>query len=66
MIREWAVILNAKPNYVVSSTRTAFPWANSHNLAEDLRTAVQRLKDATPAGVLIGSGKLAPSWIGWS
>ncbi|HYQ15639.1 MAG TPA: dihydrofolate reductase family protein, partial [Polyangiaceae bacterium] len=25
----------------------------------DLRAAVQKLKDATPAGVLLGSGKLA-------
>lgn len=27
--------------------------------ATTLRTGVQRLKDATPAGVLLGSGKLA-------
>lgn len=58
-IREWAVKLEAKPKYVVSSTRKAFPWTNSHHIAGDLRTGVQRLKDATPAGVLLGSGKLA-------
>ncbi len=58
-IREWAVKLETKPKYVVSSTRTDFPWTNSHHLAGDLRTAVQQLKDATPAGVLLGSGKLA-------
>ncbi len=58
-IREWAVKLDAKPKYVVSSTRTDFPWANSHHLADNLRTGVQRLKDTTPAGVLLGSGKLA-------
>lgn len=58
-IREWAVKLEAKPKYVVSSTRKDFPWANSHHLAGNLRTAVQKLKDATPAGVLLGSGKLA-------
>jgi dihydrofolate reductase len=56
---EWAVKLEAKPKYVVSSTRSAFPWTNSHHLAGDLRAAVQRLKDATPAGVLLGSGALA-------
>jgi dihydrofolate reductase len=44
---------------VVSSTRQDFPWANSHHLAGDLRMSVQKLKDATPAGVLLGSGKLA-------
>lgn len=58
-LRDWAVTLEAKPKYVVSSTRTDFPWTNSHPVAGDLRTGVQRLKDATPAGVLLGSGKLA-------
>ena len=58
-IREWAVKFEGKPKYVVSSTRTDFPWTNSHHIAGDLRTSVQKLKDATPAGVLLGSGKLA-------
>lgn len=57
--REWALALEAKPKYVVSSTRHHFPWTNSHRLAGDLRAGVQRLKEATPAGVLLGSGKLA-------
>jgi dihydrofolate reductase len=57
-MREWAVQLEAKPKYVVSQTRTAFPWNNSHHISGDLRTSVQRLKDDTPAGVLLGSGKL--------
>ena len=58
-MREWATKLQAKPKYVASTTRTDFPWTNSHVLAGDLRAAVQALKDATPAGVLLGSGKLA-------
>jgi dihydrofolate reductase len=58
-MREWAVKLGAKPKYVVSSTRKDFPWTNSHHIAGDLREGVQKLKDATPAGVLLGSGKLA-------
>ncbi|MBK7077174.1 MAG: dihydrofolate reductase family protein [Myxococcales bacterium] len=58
-MRAWAVKLEAKPKYVVSSTRTAYPWANSHHVAGGLRAGVQRLKDATPAGVLLGSGALA-------
>jgi dihydrofolate reductase len=58
-MREWAVKLEAKPKYVVSSTRKGFPWANSHHVSSDLRMGVQKLKDATPAGVLLGSGKLA-------
>ncbi|MFM2419923.1 MAG: hypothetical protein RL385_4646 [Pseudomonadota bacterium] len=44
---------------MVSSTRKDFPWTNSHHIAGDLRAGVQKLKDATPAGVLLGSGKLA-------
>ena len=58
-LREWAEKLEAKPKYVVSSTRTDFPWTNSRRIAGDLRTGVQNLKDATPEGVLVGSGKLA-------
>jgi len=48
-----------RPKYVVSSTRKDFPWTNSHHIAGDLRTGVQKLKDATSAGVLLGSGTLA-------
>ena len=58
-IREWAVKLEAKPKYVVSSTRENFPWTNSHPIVGDLRTEVLKLKEATPAGVLLGSGRLA-------
>ncbi|MEZ5988369.1 MAG: dihydrofolate reductase family protein [Planctomycetota bacterium] len=58
-MRAWAVSLEAKPKYVASSTRKDFPWTNSHHLAGDLRAGVQALKDATPAGVLLGSGRLA-------
>jgi dihydrofolate reductase len=58
-LREWAVKLETKPKYVVSSTRSDFPWNNSHHITGDLASAVQQLKLATPAGVLLGSGKLA-------
>jgi dihydrofolate reductase len=58
-VREWALKLDAKPKYVVSSSRRSFPWTNSHHLTGDVATSVQQLKDATPAGVLVGSGKLA-------
>jgi dihydrofolate reductase len=58
-IHEWAVKLEAKPKYVVSSTRKDYPWTNSHHIAGDLRTGVQKLKDATPAGVLLGSSNLS-------
>jgi dihydrofolate reductase len=58
-MREWAAKLEAKPKYVVSSTRKDFSWTNTRHIAGDLREDVQELKDATPAGVLLGSGKLA-------
>jgi dihydrofolate reductase len=58
-MRDWAVKLDAKPKYVVSSTRSDFPWNKSHHIAGDLRTGIRNLKDATPPGVLLGSGKLA-------
>ena len=58
-IRDWAISLEAKPKYVVSSTRSEFPWTNSHHLVGDLGAGVEALKEATPAGVLVGSGMLA-------
>nr|WP_315204857.1 dihydrofolate reductase family protein [uncultured Albidiferax sp.] len=58
-MRAWAVKLEAKPKYVVSRARTDFPWSHSHHIDGDLRKGVQQLKDATPDGVLLGSGKLA-------
>jgi dihydrofolate reductase len=58
-VRAWAVKLETKPKYVVSTTRSDFPWAHSHHVAGELRAGVQRLKDATPGGVLLGSGQLA-------
>src|SRR6476661_4177639 len=58
-IREWAVKLETKPKYVVASTRNDFSWTNSHPIAGDLRTGVQKLKEATSKGVLLGSVKLA-------
>lgn len=58
-LRAWATTLEDTPKYVVSSTRSDFPWSNSHRLEGDLRAAVQDLKDRTPDGVLLGSGRLA-------
>ena len=58
-IREWADKLEAKPKYVVSSTRKDFSWTNTRHVVGDLRIEVQKLKDATPAGLLLGSGTLA-------
>ncbi len=58
-MREWARKLESKPKYVVSSTRTDFTWTNSHHIGGDLGASIQQLKDATPAGVLLGSARLA-------
>ncbi len=58
-IRDWAVKLEAKPKYVVSSTRGNFPWTNSHHISGDLRAGVVALKDSILGRVLLGSGKLA-------
>jgi dihydrofolate reductase len=58
-MREWATKLEAKPKYVVSSTRSEFPWANTFRLEGDLAEAVTRLKEKTPRGVLVGSPTLS-------
>jgi dihydrofolate reductase len=47
-LRDWATTLEAKPKYVVSSTRTRFPWNNSHHVVGDLRTAIEQLKHDPP------------------
>ena len=53
-MRDWAVKLEAKAKYVVSSTRTEFPWTNSHLVAGDLRSGVERLKDGDAGGGVAG------------
>lgn len=58
-LREWAAKLEVKPKYVVSSTRHEYSWNDTHHVAGDLREGVQKLKDATPSGVLLGSTTLA-------
>jgi dihydrofolate reductase len=78
-IREWAVKLEAKPKYVVSSTRTEFPWTNSHHLAGDLRTGVQATPSPATCARACSSSRTRPrpacssvaassrpSWTGWS
>jgi len=56
---DWARKLDAKPKFVVSTTRTMFPWTNTHHVKGDLRTGIQKLKENSPAGILLASGKLA-------
>ena len=58
-IREWAVKLEPKAKYVVSSTRSEFEWTNSHHVTGDLPAAVEAITGENPGGVLVGSGKLA-------
>ena len=56
--REWARKLEAKPKYVVSSSRRDFPWNNTFRVEGDLREAVTQVKEKTPQGVLVSSPKL--------
>ncbi len=58
-MRDWARKLEAKPKYVVSTTRRDFPWSNTFRVEGDLREAVKRLKRKTSRGVLVGSPTLA-------
>jgi dihydrofolate reductase len=57
--RDWARKLEAKPKYVVSTTRRDFPWSNTHHVDGDLSRSVKALKEATPRGVLVGSPALS-------
>lgn len=56
--REWALKLDEKPKYVVSTTRRDYAWSHTIHVQGDLREAVLRIKAATPAGVLLGSPTL--------
>jgi dihydrofolate reductase len=58
-MREWAQKLEAKPKYVVSSSRSDFPWQNTIKLDGDLRAAIPALKAKTERGVLVGAPKLS-------
>jgi dihydrofolate reductase len=57
--REWAQKLEAKPKYVVSSSRSDFPWQNTTRVEGDLREAIAALKVNTERGVLVGAPKLS-------
>ncbi len=57
--RDWARRLEAKRKYVVSASRRDFPWNNTLRVEGDLHDAVQRLKESTPAGLLVGSPMLS-------
>lgn len=56
--REWAIKLDAKPKYVVSTTRREYSWENTVHVEASLPEAVRRIKERTPAGVLVGSLRL--------
>jgi dihydrofolate reductase len=57
--RDWARKLEAKPKYVVSTTRRDFPWSNTQLVEGDLARAVTVLKEATPRGLMVGSPQLS-------
>lgn len=58
-MREWAQKLEAKTKYVVSGSRSDFPWQNTIKVEGDLREAIAALKAKTERGVLVGAPKLA-------
>jgi len=58
-MREWAQKLEAKAKYVVSSSRSEFPWLNTIKVEGDLRQAISALKAKTERGVLVGAPMLA-------
>jgi dihydrofolate reductase len=57
--RNWARKLEAKPKFVVSTTRYDFRWENTQHVKGDLSKAVKALKKSTPRGLLVGSPKLS-------
>lgn len=64
-MQEWARKLQVKAKYVVSNTRTDFPWHNTTRLTGDLKQAVIELKAHTPQGVVVGSPMLGAALEAW-
>lgn len=58
-MREWARKLEAKAKYVVSSSRSEFPWQNTFKVEGELPEAIATLKAKTERGVLVGAPTLA-------
>lgn len=58
-MRAWAQKLEAKAKYVVSATRSDFPWHNTFKVEGDLRQAIVALKAKFERGVLVGAPRLA-------
>jgi dihydrofolate reductase len=64
-IREWAVKLETKPKYVVSSTRTDFPWTNSHHSPATCARACRNSRTRPPPACSSAAASSRPSWTGW-
>ncbi|MFH1811679.1 MAG: dihydrofolate reductase family protein [Pseudomonadota bacterium] len=64
-LREWAQKLEAKAKYVVSGSRSDFPWHNTTRVEGDLREAIVALKAKTERGVLVGAPTLATALEEW-
>jgi dihydrofolate reductase len=58
-MREWAQKLEAKAKFVVSNSRSDFPWQNTVRVEGDLRESIIALKAKTERGVLVGAPKLS-------
>src|SRR5690606_25241264 len=58
-MREWAQKLEAKTKYVVSASRSDFPWQNTIKVQGDLREAISALKAQTERGILVGAPTLS-------
>jgi dihydrofolate reductase len=58
-MREWAQKLDAKTKYVVSQSRSEFPWQNTIRVQGDLREAISALKAKTARGILVGAPQLS-------
>lgn len=55
-LHEWAITLEGKPKYVVSTTRSDFPWTNSHRLVGELVRPFRNSRTGLPRGCLSAAG----------
>jgi dihydrofolate reductase len=64
-MREWAVKLEAKPKYVVSSTRKDFPWTNATTSPATCARACKSSRTRPRPACSSVAASSRPSWTGW-
>ena len=64
-MREWALKLEAKPKYIVSSTRKDFPWPTATTSPATCARACTSSRTRPRPACSSAAASSRPSWTGW-